>query len=144
LANYSGWNDVNEYTFEGLETGFEYFYAVKARKNCVLESEWSDVVSSLQCTLGDAVDIMLDPNSLKNPNMENALINKIEAVQRMIDKGQYKGALAKLENDILKKTDGCTEADGPDKNDWIETCEQQGQIYPFIMETIDYVRSLMQ
>ncbi|HUV41274.1 MAG TPA: GLUG motif-containing protein, partial [Sedimentisphaerales bacterium] len=56
----SGWVDVNEYTFAGLETGKTYFYAVKARQNCVLESEWSDVVSSMQVTLSDIVEIMLD------------------------------------------------------------------------------------
>ena len=140
----SGWVDVNEYTFDNLETPQTYWYAVKARQNCVLESDWSDVVSSLQGTLGDAVDVMLDTDSLKNSNMKNALMNKIEQVLEMIDAGLYEDALKKLENDILKKTDGCIKTGQPDKNDWIKTCEAQQQIYPFVIETIDYVNSLMQ
>ncbi len=62
----------------------------------------------------------------------------------MIDSENYQAALGKLENDILKKTDGCAKKGEPDKNDWIKTCEEQGQIYPFIIETIDYVRALME
>jgi len=95
-------------------------------------------------TLLDVVSTMLDPNNLKNSNMKNALINKINAVLQMIDEGQYEGALNKLENDILAKTDGCAETGEPDKNDWIITCEGQNQVYPLIMETIEYVRSLME
>ncbi|HUV42061.1 MAG TPA: GLUG motif-containing protein [Sedimentisphaerales bacterium] len=140
----SGWVDVNEYTFDGLETGRTYWYAVKARQNCVLESEWSDVVGSMQVTLSDIVEIMLDADSLKNSNMKNALLNKIEEVLEMIDAGLYEDALKKLDNDILKKTDGCVTTGQPDKNDWITTCEAQQQIYPFVIETIDYVNSLME
>jgi hypothetical protein len=140
----SGWLDTNEVTFAGLELGRRYYYAVKARQNCVMESDWSNVESSMQGTLGDAIDLMLDPDSLKNANMANALSNKIDEVLAMIDAGNYQAALKKLENDILGKTDGCANSGQPDKNDWIETCQQQGQIYPLIMETIAYVESLME
>ncbi len=114
-------------------------------------------------TLLDVVSTMLDPNSLKNSNMKNALINKIEAALAMIDEGQYQeamskmesatsekanrsyeGALNKLENDILAKTNGCAETGEPDRNDWIITCEGQEQVYPLVIETIEYVRSLME
>jgi hypothetical protein len=140
----SGWIDTNEVTFAGLDTGRTYYYAVKARQNCVMESDFSNVESSMQITLGDAVDAMLDPNSLKNTNMANALSNKIDEVLAMIDAGNYQAALKKLENDILKKTDGCANSGRPDKNDWIQTCDQQAQIYPLIMETIEYVESLIE
>lgn len=40
----SGWIEVNEFTFEGLDADGEYWFAVRARKNCVLESDWSDAV----------------------------------------------------------------------------------------------------
>ncbi len=87
---------------------------------------------------------MLDANSLKNSNMKNVLSNKIAEVLKMIDKGQYEGALGKLENDILTKMDGCADANEPDKNDWIRTCEEQEKIYPLVTESIEYVRSLME
>jgi len=41
------------------------------------------------------------------------------------------------------KTDGCAETGQPDKNDWIITCEEQNEIYPLVIETIEYVRWLM-
>ncbi|MHC4125852.1 MAG: GLUG motif-containing protein, partial [Planctomycetota bacterium] len=140
----SGWIDTNEVTFAGLNAGQTYYYAVKARQNCVMESDFSNIESSMQGTLGDAVDAMLDPNSLKNANMANALSNKIDEVLAMIEAGNYQAALKKLKNDILKKTDGCANSGEPDKNDWIVTCEQQGRIYPLIMETIEYVKSLIE
>jgi hypothetical protein len=139
----SGWLDTNKVTFAGLDIGRTYYYAVKAR-NCVIESDFSNVESSMQVTLGDAIDLMLDPNSLKNANMANALTNKIDEVLAIIDAGNYQAALKKLENDILKKTDGCANSGEPDKNDWIETCQQQGQIYPLIMETIEYIETLLE
>ena len=52
-------------------------------------------------------------------------------------------ALDKLENDILRKTNGCAETGEPDKNDWIKTCEAQEKIYPLIIETMENVKGLI-
>ena len=62
----------------------------------------------------------------------------------MIDTELYEDALDKLERDILAKTDGCAEIGAVDKNDWIVTCEEQGKVYGLVMETIEYVRSLLE
>ena len=62
----------------------------------------------------------------------------------MIDEGLYEDSLDKLRHDILAKTNGCAETGEPDKNDWIETCEQQELIYPLVMKTIEYVENLME
>ncbi len=140
----SGWITETNFEFIGLELGQTYWYSVKARIAPCVESDWSNVVWSMQGTLGDAVSVMLEPNTLKNANMKNALTNKIDEVLAMIDAGLYEGALEKLEKDILSKTDGCANSGQPDKNDWIKTCEEQGQIYPLIAETIEYVRKLME
>jgi len=140
----SGWIADTNCEFVELELGQMYWYRVKARTVSCIESGWSNVEASMQGTPADAVDVMLDPNSMKNENMKNALVNKIDAVLEMIDGGNYEGALHKLENDILQKTDGCVDANEPDKNDWIRTCEEQEQIYPLVIETIDYVMSLME
>jgi len=59
----------------------------------------------------------------------------------MIDAGRYAEALAKLENDILQKTDGCANGGEPDKNDWIRSCDEQEQVYMLIMETIEDLKS---
>ena len=95
-------------------------------------------------TLTDAVAILLDPAAMKNPNQANVLLNKIDEVQKMIESGKYKPALNKLKNDILKKTDGCATKGQPDKNDWITTCDQQEKIYPLIIETVEYVETLIE
>ncbi len=124
--------------------GQRYWYSVKARNIAGIETDWSNVESSLQVTLAEAVEMMLDPESLKNANMKNALINKINAVQGMIAEELYAEALDKLQNDILQKTDGCAETGQPDKNDWIITCEGQSWLYPLVIETIEHVRILME
>ncbi|MHC4544599.1 MAG: TolC family protein [Planctomycetota bacterium] len=81
---------------------------------------------------------------LKNENMKYFLLNKIIAVQQMIDEGLYEDALSMLENDILQKTNGCAETGQPDKNDWIVTCEEQNKLYPIVIETIERVNSIIE
>jgi len=139
----TGWITETKYEFTGLELGQQYWYSVKARNSAGIETNWSNVESSLQVTLADAVEMMLDPDTLKNKNMKNALLNKINAVQQMIADGFYADALDKLQNDILAKMNGCAETGQPDKNDWIITCEGQSVLYPLVIETIENVKGLM-
>ena len=140
----TGWITETSCMFAGLESGKRYWYCVKARNSAAVESGWSNVETSQQFTLDDAVEMLLDERSLKNRNMKNALLNKINAVFHMLDEGLYADALDKLQNDILAKTNGCALIGGPDRNDWIKTCEAQALIYPLVMETIEYVRGLME
>jgi len=139
----TGWITETSYEFTGLELGRRYWYSVKARNVAGVESGWSNVESSLQVTLADAVDMMLDPDTLKNKNMKNALLNKINVVQQMLDAGRYEEALNKLQNDILQKMNGCGEIGEPDKNDWIITCEGQSVLYPLIIEAIELLENLI-
>lgn len=89
--------------------------------------------------------IVLPPESLNNENSANALSNKIDATLAMIDQGLYEDALDKLQNDILKKTDGCASEEGiPDNNDWILTCEEQAIVYPLIQRTIELLMRLIE
>jgi hypothetical protein len=140
----SGWITETSCEFTNLQLGKHYWYSVKARNAAGIETNFSNVESSLQSNLFDAVETLLSPESLKNKNMKNSLMNKIDDALEMIDKGLYKVALNKLENDILQKTNGCGRTGQPDKNDWIITCEQQSQVYPLIIETIEHVKGLME
>ena len=144
IVSNSGWITETSCEFIDLQLGQQYWYRVKAINSAGVETGWSNVESSLQSTLGDAVDMLLDPASLKNENMKNALLNKMDAAMAMIDEGLYEDALDKLEHDILAKTNGCAETGEPDKNDWIIACEQQSRVYGLVMETIEYVTSLME
>ncbi|RJQ21481.1 MAG: PKD domain-containing protein [Nitrospiraceae bacterium] len=87
-------------------------------------------------TLNRLIDTInsLRPGDFKNPNMQNALTNKINAVLQLIDQGLYQDAYDKLTSDVLQKTDGCAAAGAPDRNDWIINCTAQG--YPLVIEAI--------
>lgn len=86
----------------------------------------------------------LDPGVFKNANMKNALTNKINAVLEMINQGLYNDAIDKLENDILKRTDGCAAPAGvPDSTDWIKDCAAQQQVYPLITHVIALLKDLI-
>jgi hypothetical protein len=85
----------------------------------------------------------LPVESLKNKNSSNALINKIDATLAMIEEGLYGEALDKLENDILRKTDGCAETGAPDRNDWIVTCDEQEEVYLLVLRTIELLARLI-
>ena len=76
--------------------------------------------------------------------MGKSLTNKINAALKLIDQGYYHDALNKLQNDILGKTNGCLEIGEPDKNDWIRTCEGQQEVYPFVMQAIEYLEETLQ
>jgi len=140
----TGWITETSYEFTGLQLGQRYWYRVKARNSAGTESQWSNVESSLQCTLAEAMEIVLESINLKSENLKEPYINKINTAQEMIDSGNFTSALNKLENDILQKTDGCGETGEPDKSDWIITCEEQAVVYPLIIETIEHVRSLIE
>jgi hypothetical protein len=76
------------------------------------------------------VTVNLTPDALvKNPNMKNALTNKINEVIRLVEAGRYGQAVDKLKNDIRAKTDGCAAHGAPDANDWIEDCAIQSELY---------------
>jgi beta propeller repeat protein len=78
----------------------------------------------------------------KNAMMQNTLINKLNTVIDAIIAGEYTDALNQLQNDILKKTDGCALSGAPDKNDWIRDCETQGILYPKILSIINELKLL--
>ncbi len=91
-------------------------------------------------TLLELIDVIDDlPNeSLKNRKMKIPLINKINAVLNKVENGLCREVRNKLENDLLKKTDGCAEIGEPDKNDWLITCQAQDQVYALIIMARQY------
>ena len=103
-------------------------------------------------TLQDIVGTIntMDPDWFINKNLGKAATNKIGSIITMIndaisqsDLGLYQEAVDKLENDLLKKTDGCANTGAKDNNDWINACEGQALVYPLIMEAIDLINRLL-
>ena len=115
-------------------------------------SDPSTVTVTATVTKNSVIDILkgvikkinsLDPGVFKNPNMLNALTNKINAAIQMVDQGLYREALDKLENDILPKTDGCAVTGAPDANDWIKNCTAQHEVYPLITDAIALLKNMI-
>ena len=99
------------------------------------------VINVLRATV-NAIN-SLAPASFKNPNMANALTNKIAAMIQLIEQGNYAEALDKVSNDLLAKTNGCAIVAAPDKNDWITDCTAQVQVYPYLMEVKTLLQGMM-
>ena len=87
-------------------------------------------------TIDDTIELIngLPRDVFKNKNMGRTLTNKLLAVIGLIESGDYDQARSKLMNDVMRKTDGCAVAGAPDRNDWIETCEAQGQVHTLLLE----------
>ena len=71
-----------------------------------------------------------------NKNMARALTNIFNSILNMVDQGKYTDAVDALQNDILKKTDGCKTQSSPDNNDWIKDCKAQEELYTLITYAI--------
>jgi hypothetical protein len=85
----------------------------------------------------------LDKEVFNNPNNKKALTSKLNAVIEKLENDECQDALKKLENDLLKKTDGCALTGEPDKNDWIIDCQAQAQVYPLIVDAIELLRGMI-
>ena len=93
-------------------------------------------VTQIVDTLGALLNSIngLDQSVFKNPNMRNALTNKVQAILADVEAGNFQDALSKLENDLMAKTDGCALSGQPDRNDWIKSCPSQEVVYSIAQE----------
>jgi hypothetical protein len=76
-----------------------------------------------------------DPDDFSNPNRQNALVNKIEAILNNIDMNDLESicaAIDKLETDILPKTDG--ERPPPD---WVTDPDAQQELEDAILKLLE-------
>ena len=93
-----------------------------------------------------AINYDLADSDFYNPNTRNALTSKILVViKSYLEDGYSDSMLDKLTGDISSKMDGCdsdVEPVGPDANDWINNCDAQGKVYPFIKEAITIFESM--
>jgi hypothetical protein len=96
--------------------------------------------------LMDAVNVInsLEDDVFRNSNLRDELTRKIIwDVLNSYLMGTYDHQDLKdsLKNDIGNKTDGCYES-GSAKNDWILDCDAQDEIYPLLLQAIDYLEAL--
>lgn len=109
--------------------------------NCNVTVQVSATATGIVTKLQDMIALIntLDPNVFNNAN---ALTNKLQSVIVLVDSGNYAQAISKLENDVLKKTDGCALQSQPDKNDWIVQCDVQDSIFNAIEVILQELRRL--
>ena len=111
--------------------------SVAASRNWV-----SEQIRNVIADLGNTA--LLPDGAFKNKNMRNTLVNKLNVIIKNVDAGNYAEALAKLQEDIMAKTNGCAETlpPAPDKNDWIVNCIYQEMIYPELMDIVGHLTEL--
>ncbi len=51
-------------------------------------------------------------------------------------------AAAMLQKVVLPRMDGCAKTGKPDSNDWVRTCDMQGQPYPQVQNLIQELQVL--
>ena len=108
-----------------MEAGWPY---VDEEKIVIFGSIDPYPVDNLNSGLDSLIDaIKSKPDTaFKVKSHKNTLVNKIEAIKNQVAAGAYSGALAKLKEDVLKKTDGCLSG-AVDKDDWVNDLEVQQQ-----------------
>ena len=124
-----------------VNDGFEDSIPSTVTISVAASRSWvSDQLRNVIADLGNPA--LLPDAAFKNKNMRNALVNKLNAVIKDVDAGNYAEALAKLQEDVMAKTDGCAASGKPDKNDWIINCIYQEMIYPELMDIVGHITEL--
>ena len=110
----------------------------------------SDLTWAVQ--IGTTIDVInsLDPGVFDKPKDQDKLAKEVEKVFKEIEKGKEKHAIhaiKKLEN-ILEEMDGCALRGQPDtkdkkkkkdKEDSIQDCDAQAQVYPLVLDAIPFL-----
>ncbi|WP_339132576.1 MAG: choice-of-anchor Q domain-containing protein [Candidatus Electrothrix sp. GW3-4] len=135
LADLPGTYQVNLVVSDGIEESepgpVEVLAIAPSEATIAILEETAMVVTSLDATVFD------------NQNKQKTLSKQIDNTIELVDEELYTEAASKLQHSILGKTDGCanSEASGaseitPDKNDWINDCLSQEEVYDRVQDAI--------
>ena len=94
-------------------------------------------------------EVILD-SDWKNKKMRKAYLNKLEVVLELVTAAVaaedpeaaaliYAEALDKVNNDLIKKTDGLQGVGASEKNDWLKVQEAQDIVYPDLLFLSEYL-----
>ena len=86
-------------------------------------------VQELQQSIG-----ALDTTDFKNRNMQNALLNKLNAVIKKVSAGDYADALAQLQDDVSGKVNGAN---------WLVNSGSQAAVYQQVQGIIAHLQTLV-
>ena len=82
--------------------------------------------------------------------MRKAYLNKLEVILELVTAAEaaedpeaaaliYAEALDKVNNDLIKKTDGLQGVGASEKNDWLKVQEAQDIVYPDLLFVSEYL-----
>lgn len=138
---------TNSYIDANLNNWDTFYYAITAFDEVPNESDFSQQAKAVS-PQGQTDDIAeaiynLHDNAFKNNAVQRkrTFQNKLLEVKALINNGEFKEAINKLQKDILQKTDGCY--GGNPKNDWIIDCNSQGGIYTAIINLVALLKTLL-
>ncbi|WPD21438.1 MAG: choice-of-anchor Q domain-containing protein [Candidatus Electrothrix scaldis] len=101
-------------------------------------------------TLLDAGSVVkeLDPAVFKGKKRKaeqrrKQLVRMINRALALADRGKYLRALNLLRKDVLKRIDGCAISGQAQKNDWIQDCAAQEQVYLLVTEAVRYLEEVV-
>ena len=117
----AGTTDINT-----LEAGWPY---VDEKKIVIYGSIDPQPKDNLNRSLDELIDAIRSQKGsvFRNKSAQKALVNKIEAIKKQVAYGAYSGALEKLKEDVLEKTDGCLSG-AVEWNDWIKDPDVQREL----------------
>ncbi len=78
----------------------------------------------------------LGRDDFKGRMQKRAMLMKIYLVDRLMAWESYQPAYHLLKKNLMKRVDGCTCDNAPDRNDWIRDCQAQKQVYWAINEIL--------
>ena len=107
---------------DGIETGDPSNVTVVAVSR-------EDAIQGALLRLLEEINALPDA-AFEHPTLRGPLAKKVSVVIQLVEAGNYQAALEKLQNDVMKKMDGCVAQGEPDANDWIVECSAQALTYP--------------
>ncbi len=93
-------------------------------------------VQGVQATI-----VQLSSSNFVSKNAQRGMTNDLYSAIKTVNAGHYSKAVTQLRS-TLAKTDGCAITGKPDKNDVINNCAAQGQVYPQLVYVIKELSAL--
>ena len=92
---------------------------------------WELLLSTIKTKLKElsAAIGKLSPAAFRYPLLKSELRQDVRSVGLIVEWRHYDAALHILQTGIMPKFDGCRETGSAGRDDWIENCETQTQLY---------------
>jgi hypothetical protein len=103
------------------------------------------ILTSIRNDIQAMIDYIngLPDGAFSNKNNRKTLVNKLEAILKQVDGGDYAEALEKLNDDVFEKMDGYPTSGAVEKTDWIVDAGAQAALVEFFRNASRYLTRLV-